>query len=510
SHATSPKLRPVLFRRARPRHRRRPLDPADRPGAARRSAALHRPACRPARGQHGRPGLAAEGHGARRPRDPPPAAAARCRLRLRTHRPRKRLAARSAGHRHLGGGRAGGAGVHRRGAGALVRAAPGAGPRGGDGHGRSPAGRRGVPPEGGSRRRSRLRRRPGRPGARRGPVAGHRHLHGRRPGRTPPRRGGPRRTGRGRRRRPARQTPAGGVTDGAGVPDGPRGSPRVPEGPRGPRRVVPPPEGRPRSCPPCELPRGVHREVTIPERRFRSVLLQPATHRSRPGRGVLMRFVRQFLTIVVVYALSGAAVNAVRDNEWLTLVLGLASAALIVLVYAWVVRRTEHRPATDVARKGAASRTAWGILIGGGMFTAVIVNLYTSGHYDIDGVGSVTGAVGLLGFMAAAAATEEVVYRGVLFRIVEEHIGTYAAMGLTGVVFGLSHLFNENATLWGALAIAIEAGFMLAAVYAATRSLWLAIGVHFGWNFAAAGVFSTEVSGNGASEGLLDATTSGP
>ncbi|MBD9732143.1 CPBP family intramembrane metalloprotease [Streptomyces sp. H28] len=223
-----------------------------------------------------------------------------------------------------------------------------------------------------------------------------------------------------------------------------------------------------------------------------------------------MRFVRQFLTIVVVYALSGAAVNAVRDNEWLTLVLGLASAALIVLVYAWVVRRTEHRPATDVARKGAASRTAWGILIGGGMFTAVVVNLYTSGHYDIDGMGSVTGAVGLLGFMAAAAATEEVVFRGVLFRIVEEHIGTYAAMGLTGLVFGLSHLFNENATLWGALAIAIEAGFMLAAAYAATRSLWLAIGVHFGWNFAAAGVFSTEVSGNGANEGLLDATTSGP
>ncbi|MGW6295890.1 CPBP family intramembrane glutamic endopeptidase [Streptomyces sp. NPDC055058] len=223
-----------------------------------------------------------------------------------------------------------------------------------------------------------------------------------------------------------------------------------------------------------------------------------------------MRFVRQFLTIVVVYALSGAAVNAVRDNEWLTLVLGLAAAALIVLVYAWVVRRTEHRPATDMARKGAASRTAWGILIGGGMFTAVIVNLYTAGHYDIDGMGSVTGAVGLLGFMAAAAATEEVVFRGVLFRIIEEHIGTYAAMGLTGLVFGLSHLFNENATLWGALAIAIEAGFMLAAAYAATRSLWLAIGVHFGWNFAAAGVFSTEVSGNGANEGLLDATTSGP
>ncbi|MFJ3440853.1 lysostaphin resistance A-like protein [Streptomyces sp. NPDC086081] len=223
-----------------------------------------------------------------------------------------------------------------------------------------------------------------------------------------------------------------------------------------------------------------------------------------------MRFVWQFLAVVAVYALGGGAVNAVKDNDWLSLVLGVAVAALIVLVYGWVVRRTEHRPAPDVVREGAAARTGRGVLIGGGMFTAVIVILLASGHYDVDGLGSVTGALGLLGLMAAAAATEEVVYRGVLFRIIEEHIGTYLALVLTGLVFGCSHLLNEDATLWGCLAIAIEAGFMLAAVYAATRSLWLTIGVHFGWNFAAAGVFSTEVSGNGASQGLLEASMSGP
>ncbi|MGY0070177.1 CPBP family intramembrane glutamic endopeptidase [Streptomyces sp. QTS137] len=223
-----------------------------------------------------------------------------------------------------------------------------------------------------------------------------------------------------------------------------------------------------------------------------------------------MRFVWQFLAVVAMAALGGTGVNAVQENDWLTLVLGITVAALAVLVYGWVVRRTEHRPALDVAREGAAARTGWGVLIGGGMFAAVIVNLFASGHYDVHGLGSVTGALGLLGFMAAAAATEEVVYRGVLFRIVEEHIGTYTALVSTGLVFGLSHLLNEHATLWGGLAIAIEAGFMLAAVYAATRSLWLTIGVHFGWNFAAAGVFSTEVSGNGTNQGLLDASTSGP
>jgi membrane protease YdiL (CAAX protease family) len=50
---------------------------------------------------------------------------------------------------------------------------------------------------------------------------------------------------------------------------------------------------------------------------------------------------------------------------------------------------------------------------------------------------------------------------------------------------------------------------MLAAAYAATRSLWLPIGLHFGWNFAESGIFGTEVSGNGDTHGLLDASTSG-
>ncbi|CAL9633909.1 CPBP family intramembrane glutamic endopeptidase [Streptomyces sp. enrichment culture] len=223
-----------------------------------------------------------------------------------------------------------------------------------------------------------------------------------------------------------------------------------------------------------------------------------------------MRFVWQFLAVLAAYAAGGAATQAVQDNDWLTLVVGLTSAALIVFVYAWVVRRTERRQALDVAPKGAVAKTGWGTLIGAGMFTAVMVNLLTSGHYEVDGLGSVQNAIGLVGFMAGAAATEEVVYRGVLFRIIEEHIGTYTALLLTGVVFGASHLLNEDATVWGAVAIAVEAGFMLAAAYAATRSLWLTIGVHFGWNFAAAGVFSTVVSGNGDNKGLLDATMSGP
>ncbi|MEU8273135.1 CPBP family intramembrane glutamic endopeptidase [Microbispora bryophytorum] len=223
-----------------------------------------------------------------------------------------------------------------------------------------------------------------------------------------------------------------------------------------------------------------------------------------------MRLLKQLVAVAVVAFAGGAITGAVRGNAFLTLVIGVATAVLAVLVYARVVRWSERRAPVEVARKGAVPAVGRGMLIGAGMFAAVIVNIAFIGGYRVDGLGSVTGAVGLLGFMAAAAVTEELLFRGVLFRIVEEWTGTWIALTLTGLLFGLMHLTNQHANLWGAIAIAIEAGGMLAAAYAATRTLWLPIGLHFGWNFAAAGVFGTEVSGNGAQEGLLNGVTSGP
>ncbi|MGW4476108.1 CPBP family intramembrane glutamic endopeptidase [Nonomuraea sp. NPDC004354] len=223
-----------------------------------------------------------------------------------------------------------------------------------------------------------------------------------------------------------------------------------------------------------------------------------------------MRLLRQLVPVAVVAFAGGAIVGAVKESPLLTLFLGVATALLAVLVYARVVRWSERRAPVEVAARGAARAIARGALIGVALFAAVIVNIALVGGYRIDGPGSPAGAVGLLGFMAAAAVTEELLFRGILFRIVEERTGTWPALVLTGLLFGLSHLLNPHADLWGAIAVAVEAGGMLAAAYAAARTLWVPIGVHFGWNFAAAGIFGTEVSGNGATQGLLHGVTSGP
>ncbi|WP_055480858.1 CPBP family intramembrane glutamic endopeptidase [Sphaerimonospora mesophila] len=223
-----------------------------------------------------------------------------------------------------------------------------------------------------------------------------------------------------------------------------------------------------------------------------------------------MRLLKQLVAVGVVAFVGSMGVGAVQGNTFLTLVLGVATAVLLVFVYARVVRWSERRAPVEVGGKGAVAAVGRGLLIGMGMFAAVIVNIALLGGYRIDGFGSVTGAIGLLGVMAAVAVSEELIFRGILFRIVEERTGTWPALTLTGLVFGLMHLTNQHATLWGAIAIAIEAGGMLAAAYAATRTLWVPIGLHFGWNFAAAGIFSTEVSGSGATQGLLNGVSSGP
>ncbi|MFI9163372.1 lysostaphin resistance A-like protein [Kitasatospora aureofaciens] len=222
-----------------------------------------------------------------------------------------------------------------------------------------------------------------------------------------------------------------------------------------------------------------------------------------------MKLVWQILAVVLACAVGGQGATAVQDNPWLSILVGSLTVVLSVLVYRWVVGRTERRPVTELAREGAPGALLRGLVIGVAMFGSVIANIYFLGDYKVHGFGSPTGAIGLIGFMAGAAVTEELMFRGLLFRLVERGLGTYIALALSGTVFGAVHLLNKDATLLGGVAIAIEAGGMLAAAYAATRSLWLPIGLHFGWNFAESGIFGTEVSGNGDTHGLLDASMSG-
>ncbi|MGM7669115.1 lysostaphin resistance A-like protein [Microbacterium sp. A93] len=219
-------------------------------------------------------------------------------------------------------------------------------------------------------------------------------------------------------------------------------------------------------------------------------------------------------TIVVVgFAVAMLLTNSIAaalHNPVAALIIGPVLAIAMASLYIWTGRRVERRHVTDLAPKGATSHLLIGAGAGLALSAATVGILALFGAYTITGWGSIAGALAVAGTMCAIAVSEEVFFRGVVFRLIQGRWGAWVALGASAIIFGLVHLLNPGASLWGAVAIVIEAGLMLGAAYLATGSLWLAIGLHFGWNFATVGIFGTVTSGAEARDSLVTAVTSGP
>jgi membrane protease YdiL (CAAX protease family) len=184
-------------------------------------------------------------------------------------------------------------------------------------------------------------------------------------------------------------------------------------------------------------------------------------------------------------------------------------AAVILVAYAVYVRVVERRRMSELALGPAPRELALGFLIGAALFTVTIGIIWALGDYTVSGVNHWTMILTPLAFGLAAGVLEEILFRGVIFRITEEWIGSWGALALSSLLFGAGHLANPHATLTSALAIALEAGVLLGAVFMLTRRLWLPIGLHAAWNFTQAGIFGAAVSGT-TQHGLLVSKITGP
>lgn len=187
----------------------------------------------------------------------------------------------------------------------------------------------------------------------------------------------------------------------------------------------------------------------------------------------------------------------------------LAAAAAVLAAYWAYVRFVEKRPAIELSRFKALPEAGLGLLIGAAMVALEIGLLSALGAYQMTGTNPLTLAlVQPLAVMVFVGVVEEIIGRGIIFRITEESLGSWPAIAISALIFGLAHLPGEGA---GVLAISntVVAGAFFAAAYMLTRRLWLCIGIHVAWNYTLGSVFSIAVSGN-ESKGYLIGTLSGP
>jgi membrane protease YdiL (CAAX protease family) len=181
--------------------------------------------------------------------------------------------------------------------------------------------------------------------------------------------------------------------------------------------------------------------------------------------------------------------------------------------YSLYVRVIEKRNLTELGLSNSLREFGLGSLTGFGLFGFVIAVLWLLGFYRVNGFEFVLlSLAGVLLGAFASAFVQELIFRAVIYRIAEQWLGMWWALAISAVLFGLIHLTNSGATIFSTIAVALQAGVILAAAYALTHRLWMALGLHMAWDFANDGVFGVGVAGQtGESiKGLFQADLSGP
>ena len=172
-------------------------------------------------------------------------------------------------------------------------------------------------------------------------------------------------------------------------------------------------------------------------------------------------------------------------------------------VYRAYVRFVEKRDVSELSGSGAPGELGIGMLVGLGLVSVIIGVLWLLGDYHITGFGVWTAVFVVLANDGAGAFVEEVLLRGVVFRISEEKLGTWIAIAISAVLFALLHLVSANATVTSVIVVGLEGGVLLSAAYVLTRRLWLAIGIHFAWDFAQDYIFGVSRGVDGLVHGQI-------
>lgn len=189
----------------------------------------------------------------------------------------------------------------------------------------------------------------------------------------------------------------------------------------------------------------------------------------------------------------------------------LITAVVLLLLYNLLIRYVEANDACKIAPRKDISSIGNGLFIGFSYFIIVTVTMSLCGYYHIKSI-QFDWEKQLFSFTLffLVAVSEEIFFRDILFRMINRRWNIWAALVISALIFGGLHIFNDNATLWSSIAIAIEAGSLLGAAYAYSKNIWLPIGIHWIWNYTQGNILGFPVSGEDNVTSIITPEISGP
>ncbi|MGK5444050.1 CPBP family glutamic-type intramembrane protease [Micromonospora sp. URMC 105] len=205
--------------------------------------------------------------------------------------------------------------------------------------------------------------------------------------------------------------------------------------------------------------------------------------------------------VTVLAAAAGVTYGIVGSGAatWIVVLATVAAFATTMLVTKLFRRYVDRRPWSDIGMPlpgrreliglaagfvvGVAAIAAWfGIELAAG-WTQVIA-------WSVDARGAVPAALAVVSgavLVLLRAAVEEVAFRGYVFANLAERMPVPLAALVAAVVFALLHLFGGVTSIGyfvAGMAEFVLFACLLTAARVFTGTLWAAIGIHGGWNWA--------------------------
>ena len=231
-------------------------------------------------------------------------------------------------------------------------------------------------------------------------------------------------------------------------------------------------------------------------------------------------FVFSALLSVVAFLVTGYSAAAVAGDHVLRLevIFRPLLAVLLLVIFSWLLSVGNHVEEHRIAAQGLPLTQGWlGQFVVGCVFGLVLVGLavlplavWGNLHFRTTlTLHNMARVLMVLGVLISGALAEELMFRGYPFQRLIEGIGAMGAIGVFSVLFGVVHLSNPGASVWG-LVNTIAIGILLSILYLRTRSLWLPWGFHFAWNTMLGLVLGLPVSGLRLFNVAVHGTANGP
>jgi hypothetical protein len=229
-----------------------------------------------------------------------------------------------------------------------------------------------------------------------------------------------------------------------------------------------------------------------------------------PLTRIILGLIVCFISFIIAQQLAGKMLDLTSLNKnYRNLIKGIIASSAVISTYIYFFRKYEKREIKEFSSKGIAKYLLSGTMIGVVLQSLTMLVIVLNGGFEIVSVNPISYVIIPFTIAFTVAVFEEILIRGIIFRIIEEKLGSYISLLISAIIFGALHLLNPNSTLISGLCVGIEAGLLLGAAYIYTRNLWFPIAIHFAWNFMQSGIFGAITSGNEKTSSLLTTKLTG-